>query len=278
MSQPHLAELGTGLYAFVNSDTGFGNSNVGLIIDPDGLTVVDTGPTPAYGAIVRRQIKRLVGDLDLPLKRCVLTSSRVPFSGGSSAFWQAAFYGSEVTSGQLDGPVNLYAIRHLLPEHAGHYDDEFATRPITHEIAASAWITQSTQCIAFPAESPGTLVAQAAEAGVLFAGAFASFGVTPLAFDAEPAAWADALEQVAEQVDTVIPGHGPIGGSGDLLQQAAYLRACVAADGDPSQLGSGPWDQWTNREFDVINIERAAMVARGDFAPPLSFLRLLDLA
>ncbi|MEZ5340487.1 MAG: hypothetical protein R2706_03295 [Acidimicrobiales bacterium] len=51
---------------------------------PTALTVVDTGPAPAYGALVRRQIDELIGDLDLPLKRCVITSSRVPFTGGSN--------------------------------------------------------------------------------------------------------------------------------------------------------------------------------------------------
>ncbi len=278
MQHPYLAELGPGIYAFINADIGFGHSNIGLIIDGDGLTVIDTGPTPAYGQLVQNQIKELIGELDLPLKRCVVTSSRVPFTGGSAAYWQAAFYGSDVTSGQLDGPVNHYAIRRLLPDHAGHYGDEFKTRPVTHEVSEAAWITPSTQCLAIAGESPSTLIAQAVEAGVLFAGAFASFGVTPLAFDAEPAAWADSLEQVAAQVDTVVPGHGAIGGSGELLTQAAYLRACVAANGELGQLEKGPWDTWTNPEYHAINVERAALVARGDSNPPISFLQLLGLA
>ena len=46
----------------------------------------------------------------------------------------------------------------------------------------------------------------------------------------------------------VVPGHGPIGGEEEVRDLQAYLRACVAAEGDPGGLGDGPWVQlWPHR-------------------------------
>jgi hypothetical protein len=57
-----------------------------------------------------------------------------------------------------------------------------------------------------------------------------------------------------------------------------YLRACVAAGGDPGRLGAGPWETWSDRDHDVVNVERAAMLAAGDDGVPPSMLRLAGLA
>jgi cyclase len=108
---------------------------------------------------------------------------------------------------------------------------------------------------------------------VCFAGDLCFFGVTPLAFQGHPAVWADMLDAVAELADTLVPGHGPVGGEAEVRELQAYLRACV--DG---QIPPGPWDAWLERERDVINIERAAMLARGDDEIPHSMLRAMGLA
>lgn len=271
----NLVELGTGVFAFASPSPAFGHSNIGLVIDPDGLTIIDSGTTPAMAHQARREIVELTAELELPIKRVVLSSSRVPFSGGSWAFWQAAFYGSEATSDQLDAPANLEALRRLLPEFAEHFHEEFEARRITHTIAENAWISEAAIAVPLPGEAPSNLAIQVPNANVVFAGALGSFGVTPLAFDGDPAAWADSLETIGELGATVVPGHGPIGGAADLADLAAYLRACAAVDGDAAALPAGPWDGWSNREFDAVNVERAARMARGDTETPQAMFELL---
>ena len=105
-------------------------------------------------------------------------------------------------------------------------------------------------------------------ADVLFAGAMCTFGVTPNAFDGDPAAWADALADIGELAATIVPGIGPVGGADDVLALQAYLYACVEAEGDPTAIPEGPWDEWSDRHLDAINIERAAMLAAGDDSVP----------
>ena len=102
------------------------------------------------------------------------------------------------------------------------------------------------------------------ESDVLFAGALCCFGVTPLAFDGDPGAWADTLDELADLATTIVPGHGPVGGADEVRALQGYLRACAGAGGDPARIGPGPWDDWVGREWDVVNVERAAGLAAGD--------------
>lgn len=273
----NLFELGQGVFAWTHPDPLFGNSNVGLIIDEDGLTVIDTTATPGQAAAVRREIESLTAELGVPLKRVVLTSSRVAFSGGSSVFWQAGFYGSEAASEQLDTPANPEVFRRLLPHLASAFDEDFATRPITHTVEEPAWLTGAAQALPLAGEAPANLIVRVEGADVVFAGALASFGVTPLAFDGNPLAWAESLDQLTGMGSTIVPGHGPPGGAGDVADLIGYFLACVEADGDPNRIPSGPWDRWTDRRFDPINVERAAMLAQDQVGVPRAMLELLGM-
>lgn len=271
----NLAELAKGVFALTHPDPAFGRSNIGLIIDPDGLTIVDTGPSPQYAHVARRTIVDLTAELDLKIKRVVISSPRVPFCGGGWAFWQASFLGSPETSEQLDSPVSHEALRRLLPEHAEAFHHEFETRPITHTIDENVWISPASIVIPLPGEAASNLAVQLPNTNVVFVGALASFGVTPLAFDGDPLRWAESLEVLAELGTTVVPGHGPIGSTSDLTDLAQYLRACAAVDGDATALPAGPWDTWTDRHFDAVNVERAARLKRGDQQIPQAFFELL---
>lgn len=273
----HLVELGQGVFAWTHPSPRFGDSNAGVVIDEDGLSIIDTTATPARGAALRASIEELTAELGLPIKRVFVTSSRVPFTGGSGAFWQAGFYGTEVASEQLDVPPNLDAFRRLLPHLASSYHDEFATRPITHTVNEATPLTGAATGIPLIGESPANLAVVVESAGVVFGGALMSFGVTPLAFDGDPVAWAASLESLLAVADTIVPGHGPVGGAVDVAELVGYLSACDAARGDVKRLPAGPWDEWTDRRFDPVNVERAHRLRNGDTSVPASMFELLGL-
>ena len=63
--------------------------------------------------------------------------------------------------------------------------------------------------------------------------------MTPLAFQGDPATWADMLDVVVELADVIVPGHGPVGGEAEVRDLQGYLRACVDARGDVGAIPPG---------------------------------------
>ena len=268
-----LFDVAPGVHAWIGGQGASDAPNAGAVIDEDGITVIDALLTPADAAPFVEALARF----ERPVRRLVLTGSHIDRTGGSTAFPFAAVYGTPQTNAHLEQPPNVAGYRLLYPDHAGAFDDTFATRRVTHIVDAAAQLTPAVAVIPTGGQSAENLVAAVAGAGVWFGGAMVSSGVTPLAFDGDPARWADELDRLVELGPTVVPGFGPVGGVDQVGPVAAYLRACVDAEGDASRIPSGPWDAWTHRDRDDVNVERAAMLASGDTDIPPSMLRRLGI-
>jgi cyclase len=269
-----LVELAPDTFGWIADDARHGHTNAGVRVDDDGLTVIDCLLTPERA----EALVAALAPLELPIRRVVYTTSHIEFVGGSSQLWMAARYGRAQTSALLDQPPNLHVYRSLYPADANAFDEEFTTRPVSHTVNEAAWLTPSACAVPVGGQQRENLVVLVPDADVLFAGAMATFGVTPNGFDGDPLAWADALGDLGELATLVVPGIGPVGGPDDLVALQAYLYACVEAEGDIEAIPPGPWDQWSDRHLDEVNIERAAMLARGDDGVPPAMLRLAGLA
>ena len=217
-----------------------GRPNAGAVVDTDGITLIDSLAVPSQ----TMELGAALSALGRPVRRMVLTSSHVEYAGGTAGFRMAAVFGRPQTSTHLDQPANPAILRLLLPELAGEFDDEFSTRPVSHVIDAPVQLTDALAVYPTGGEQAENLVVVAPGAGVVFAGAMCSFGVVPQAYQGDPESWADALDAVLELGDVIVPGHGPVGGPGEVAELQAYLRACVDAAGEPDRLAPGPWDEW----------------------------------
>jgi cyclase len=278
-----LVELAPDVLVWLQSPAGPDRPNAGVIVAPDGITVVDTLLVPSQAAA----LEAALAPGGLPVRRAVYTSSHIGHTGGSPVFWMAARYGRSQTSALLDQPPNIAVLQALHPGAADELAElaERPTRPVSHTVDVAAWLTGSHLVVPTQGQMLENLVVLVPEArasgeeqaGILFAGAMASFGVTPTAFDGDPGAWADALGELADLAPTVVPGTGPVGGADEMLALQAYLYSCVDAEGDPANIPPGPWDAWTDRHLDEVNVERAARLAEGDAAVPTAMLRLAGL-
>jgi glyoxylase-like metal-dependent hydrolase (beta-lactamase superfamily II) len=268
-----LVPLDAGVYAWLADAPGRGHPNAGAVVDADGITVVDTLMTPdQYGPFAAA-----LGELGMPVRRAVLTSSGVEQAGGTGRFTLAAVYGSHQASVHLDQPPNVDSWRALFPDEAAAFE-EVTTRPVSHVVASDVQLTASITLVSTGGQMADNLVAVVPGAQIAFAGAMCSFGTAPLCWQGDPRRWADELDRLVERAPIIVPGHGPIGGEEEVRELQAYLRACADAAGDPAALGAGPWDGWTDREHDAVNVERAALLAMGDDRVPDAMLRLAGLA
>ncbi|MBI2684630.1 MAG: MBL fold metallo-hydrolase, partial [Actinobacteria bacterium] len=246
-----LHPLADGVWVWLQPGGESGVSNAGVVADDDGLTVIDT-------LMVRSQwepFAAAVHALGAPIRRVVLTHAHIDHVGGTKAFPNAAVYGSEQTSMLLDEvamPIDAY--KSFMSAFAAGFDDlaEVGTRKVTHLVTDGAPLTPRVEVLPATGHTSGDVMVLVDDADVLFAGDLCFFGVTPLAFQGDPATWAATLDVVADLAATIVPGHGPVGDSTDVHRLAEYLRHCVAGSIPP-----GPWDAWLERaERDAINVER----------------------
>lgn len=271
-----LHELADGVFVWLQPGGETGVANAGAVVDADGLTVIDT-------LMVRSQwepFAEAVHALDLPVRRCVLTHAHIDHVGGTKSFPAAAVYATPATSWALDQPMPTAAYKTFMAPFADEFDEleELGTRPVTHEVDGAAPLTPRIELLTASGHTAGDLIVLVSDVDVCFAGDLCFFGVAPLAFQGDPAVWADTLDVIVELADVIVPGHGPVGGATEIRDLQAYLRACVAANGDPNAVGSGPWDTWIDRkERDAINVERAALLAQGRDEMPASMLRAIGM-
>ncbi len=273
MSFHELVPLAGGVFAWMANQPDHSNTNSGVVIAADGMTIIDAGLCPATAI----PLAETLGELSaLPIKRLVVTGSHIDVVGGSSAFPLAAVYGSAQTSDHLDQEPNPQAWQRL---HSGFADQftELVTRPVTHTVAEAAHLCPAS--IAVPLGGPQfeNIAVQVPAANVVFAGMLADFGVTPLGFEADFESWIASLDQLVTFGEIFVPAHGSIGGEEEVVDLRNYLEACIDAAGSASAMAAGPWDEWQNREFTQINIERANMLAKGDPSPPPAMLAMLGL-
>ena len=266
-----LHELAEGVFVWLQPGGETGVANAGVVVDEDGVTVIDT-------LMVRSQwepFAAAVRGLERPVKRVVLTHAHIDHVGGTKAFPHASVLGTPPTSSVLDQPMPIEAYKAFMPAFDEEFDDlaETGTRSVTHEVDGAANLTPRVELLPASGHTTGDLLVLVADADVCFAGDLCFFGVTPLAFQGDPATWADMLDAVVELADTIVPGHGPVGGEAEARELQAYLRHCVEGTIPP-----GPWDRWVERaERDPINIERAALLAEGRDDVPPSMLRASGL-
>ncbi|MGQ0826625.1 MAG: MBL fold metallo-hydrolase [Actinomycetota bacterium] len=258
-----LHELADGVFAWLQPGGESGVSNAGVVADDDGLTIIDT-------LMVRSQWEPFVAaveELGQPIRRILLTHAHIDHVGGTRGFPNAAVYGSPQTSELLDGEMPLGAYKAFMPAFENEFDElvETGTRPVTHLVTAAAELTPRIEVLPATGHTEGDIAALVADTDVLFAGDLCFFGVTPLAFQGDPRTWADVLDTLPELAETIVPGHGPVGGAAEVRELQAYLRHCVEGAIPP-----GPWDRWRERDpRDAINIERARLLAEGrDEMPP----------
>jgi glyoxylase-like metal-dependent hydrolase (beta-lactamase superfamily II) len=132
-----------------------------------------------------------------------------------------------------------------------------------------------------PAHTWGDVTAYLPQHKILFAGDLAFFYVVPYAHNGYISKWLDRVDQIMKMdVDTIIPGHGPVGGKKDLAEMAEYFRllkveakkrhdAGMSAGQAAADIKMGKFDNWMGPERIVMNTVRLYDEFNGTLVPDI---------
>ena len=132
-----------------------------------------------------------------------------------------------------------------------------------------------------PAHTWGDIIAYLPEHKILFAGDLAFFHLVPYAHNGYISKWMESVDKILKMdVDTIIPGHGPVGGKKDLAEMNEYFRvlkveakkrydAGMSAGRAAADIKMGKFDNWMGPERIVMNTVRLYDEFKGTLKPDL---------
>jgi glyoxylase-like metal-dependent hydrolase (beta-lactamase superfamily II) len=201
-------ELGAGLYAY----TAEGDPNSGVIVGPDGVTVLDAQATPALAAEVTARIATVT---DRKVTRIILSHYHAVRVLGASGYGAGEIVCSDVTRaliaerGQADMDSEIGRFPRLFRGREGIPGLTWPT--LTFHGSMSLWFgTREAQVIHIGrAHTMGDTVVWLPAEKVLFAGDTVEFGAAPYCGDAHFADWPQTLQRLRELgAEKMVPGRG----------------------------------------------------------------------
>ncbi|HEV2979927.1 MAG TPA: MBL fold metallo-hydrolase [Solirubrobacteraceae bacterium] len=293
---PGLREVGSGLYAYVQRDGGWGWSNAGLVVGDESSVLVDTlfdlrltgemlttmrRAVPAaahietlvnthgdgdhtYGnqllsgarIVASEQAARQMGEL--PPQAMAQLVEQAPAMGDLGAFFLECF-----------GAFDFHGIELRLPDET--FTESFALQVGQREL----------QLIEVgPAHTRGDILVHVASDRVLFCGDILFSGAHPIVWAGPVSNWIAVCERIlAMDVETIVPGHGPPASPDAVRELKAYFEylyeqarerhaAGMSALAAARSIGADRWAQWGNRERLVVNIASIYAELEGDTEGP----------
>jgi glyoxylase-like metal-dependent hydrolase (beta-lactamase superfamily II) len=201
-------ELGPGLYAY----TAEGDPNSGVIVGPDGVTVVDAQATPALAAEVQARIATVT---DRKVNRIILSHYHAVRVLGASGYGAQEIICSDVTRnliverGQADMDSEIGRFPRLFRGREGIPGLTWPT--LAFHGRMSLWLGEREAQIIHigRAHTMGDTVVWLPKEKVLFAGDTVEFGAAPYCGDAHFTDWPETLRRLRELgAEKMVPGRG----------------------------------------------------------------------
>lgn len=292
-----LKDLGDGLYAYVQGDGSWGWSNSGLITSGRESVMIDTLFT---GRLTRdlldayRKATPAASTIDI----LVNTHSNGDHTFGNHLVEGARIIGATACAEEMEErPATLFKqmitnwrdygeIGAFMHEAMGVRFDfsDIEHTPPTELFDGKKTLTVGDRRIELielgPAHTRGDIVAYVPDAKTVFTGDIIFSGGHPIIWAGPIGNWIQACEQIlAWDVETVVPGHGPIGDKAvvrGLRDYLVYVRDAATAryeagmpwDEAAWDIGLEAFDSWLDRERIVANVANVyAELSKGAVAP-----------
>jgi cyclase len=280
-----LRELAPGVFAYIQAGgpglIAQGVSNAGLIVGDDHATIIDATGAPMHAKSFIAAAKKATGDR--PFRRLINTHH----------------HGDHVNGNQFFAPIEIFSHPYCRDEvrkavattppmwdkREGYADGTEQRRlvPPTTTVDGRMVFHYGDSPVEVihpgPAHTYGDLMIYLPKYRVLFASDIAFIYVAPFAHNAHVGKWLETVDRIMTMdVDTIVPGHGPICGKKELAEMAEYFRTLqrevkrrLDAGMSPGRAAAdiklGKFDNWIGPERIVMNTVRLYNEFRGIGGP-----------
>lgn len=276
-------ELAPGVFAFVrDGGPGFDNgqrSNAGLVIGPDDCLLIDTLGPPIHAKELQAAVRRTTNK---PVRRIVHTHFHRDHTNGDYLWDKAEVVTTPVGRTLLiDQGIPAHPYDNRPDWQAGMSELRFVPATTTIGGPVSYWYGEREVRVlpTAPAHTAGDILVHLPKEKILFAGDIAFFKVTPSDFNGYVSTWLKTIDDIlAMDVETIVPGHGPIGGKRELAEMGDYLKlvrdqahkgydAKLSPSAAAAAIRLGPYAAWPNADRLLSTVVRLYAEWNGD-APP----------
>jgi cyclase len=263
-----LEEVADGVFGYIQPDGSWMINNTGFIVAADGVSAIDASSTERR----TRAFRDAIGSVTrAPVRTLVNTHHHPDHTAGNGLFADATIVAHELARDEM----RLLG----LPHNSGvwtdtDYGDLKLTLPfLTFADRLTLWADDLRCELLFaggPAHTTNDIVVWIPERSVLFSGDLLFNGGTPFLLSGSVLGAIDVLENFLRPLgaQTIVPGHGPVGGPELIEPVLGYLRfiAALAAEGRaagvaPLELARGTdlgqYAEWSDPERIVGNLHRA---------------------
>jgi glyoxylase-like metal-dependent hydrolase (beta-lactamase superfamily II) len=277
-----LHELGDGLFAFLQPDGGWGWSNAGLVVADDASLLIDTlfdltltremldAMAPLTDTKPIRQLLNTHGNGDHCYGNQLLdTSVEIVASAAAVEDMEAVPPGLMAALMSADFDENLSTfVRHAFgPFKFEGIELRLPTKKFTGSLTLELAGRRVELLELGPAHTRGDVIAYLPDARTVFTGDILFVGGTPIMWAGPTSHWIAACDHIERlDVDTVVPGHGPVTDKEGPRQVRAYLEyirdeaAKRQAGGMPAaeaalDIDLGPFADLSDPERIAVNVE-----------------------
>lgn len=263
---PRLEEVGDGIFAYLQLHGGWGLNNAAFLVGDDAVTVIDTCFTVPRAELFLETIRDVT---DRPLRTLLNTHHHGDHTYGNFLVPTATIIGHERCRQEMI--ATGLSTTGLFAPGTDWGDIEIAPPFVTFEDRLNVHVDDLLiEAHAMgPAHTTNDVVYHVPELGLMFAGDLAFNGGTPFVLMGSVRGSLEAYERLADfDVETVVPGHGPVTDDSVFDDMESYLRWVweLAEDGHASgtpplevarSVDLGRFADWNDPERIVGNLHRA---------------------
>jgi cyclase len=284
--ETELRELAPNVYAYIQAG-GPGRNNVsvsdaGIIVGDDGVMVIDALAAPIHAKNFVAAVRKVT---DKPFRHLINTHHHGDHVNGNQYFTPAEIIGHpycrEEVLKMVPGPA-MWAKRDGWAD--GTEERRILPPATTIEHKVTHYYGKNVVEVfpMLPAHTYGDLVVYLPEHKILFAGDIGFFYVAPFCQNANPSNWIAIVDQIVNRMDveTIVPGHGPIGGKQNLAEMGDYLRILknearkhydekVSAGKAAADIRLGKFENWIGPERIIMDTARFYQEFSGTLTPAM---------